>query len=75
MHSHVRSLWTFIYLSIYSYLFALQPFEFSYMEMKIIENTFPPYEDLHAFHFPHHPSLTPPLVMSNAETVAWSLQH
>jgi hypothetical protein len=36
----------FIYISIYSYSCALEPFKFSYMEMKIFENTFPPYEDL-----------------------------
>ncbi len=26
------------------YLFALRPFKFAYMEMKIFENTLPPYE-------------------------------
>jgi hypothetical protein len=27
-------------------MFALKPFKFAHMEMKIFENTFPPYEDL-----------------------------
>ncbi len=46
MYSSVRSLWIFINIFIWSYLFALKPFMFTYMEMKIFENTFPPYEDL-----------------------------
>ncbi len=36
----------YIYISIYFYLFALKPFKITYMEMKIFENNFPPYEDL-----------------------------
>jgi hypothetical protein len=50
MYSPVRSLWTFIYIyyllisvchkTIQVYIHVV------YMEMKIFENTFPPYEDL-----------------------------
>jgi hypothetical protein len=70
MYSIVRSLWTIVYISIYSYLFALKPFNFTYMEMKLFENTFPPYENLQilgigTFHFTS--PLTAPLVKSNAE--------
>jgi hypothetical protein len=44
-----------IYLYFYSYVFALNPFKFTYMGMKIFENTYPPYEEItnswHTFHF------------------------
>ncbi len=58
----------YIYFSIYSNLFSLKPFKFTYMEMKIFENTFPPYEDLQVIGMLFIPisPLTPPLVMSNA---------
>jgi hypothetical protein len=51
-------------------MFALKPFKFTYIEMKIFENTFLPSEDLQihgtvCFPLPTSP-LTPPLVMSNA---------
>jgi hypothetical protein len=44
MHIPIRSLGTYIYISIYSYLYALKPFKFTYMAIKIFENTFPPCE-------------------------------
>jgi hypothetical protein len=70
MHSPVRSLWTFNYISIYSCLFALKPpFKSTYMEMKIFENIFPPHEDLQTLRMlftSHITSHTTPLVMSNA---------
>ncbi len=50
-------------------MFALKPFKFTFMQMKIFENTFPLYEDLQIllayFSLPTSP-LTPFLVMSNA---------
>ncbi len=67
-HIPVRSLWKYIYISIYLYMFALKPFKFTYMEMKIFENTYPPYEDLQILgilftsHFTPH---TPIMVKTN----------
>ncbi len=39
-----RSLWTDIYISIYSYPFAPKPFKFTYIDMKIYECSLSPYE-------------------------------
>jgi hypothetical protein len=63
MHSPARSLRKYIYIFIYSYLFAQKPFKVTYMEMKIFENSFPPYENLKflgCFSLPTSP-VTPPL--------------
>jgi hypothetical protein len=49
-------------------MFALKPFKFTYKEMKIFENTFPPYEDFQILGilFTSYITLTPPLEKSNA---------
>jgi hypothetical protein len=64
IYSPIRSLWTKKYISIYSYMFALKSFAFTYLK----KNSFSPFEDLKfltCFSLPTTP-LTSPLVMSNA---------
>ncbi len=38
---------------------CLKPFKFTYMEMKIFENTFPPYEDIQILHMLFTSHITP----------------
>ncbi len=76
-NSPVRSMWTFVYNSIYSYLFAITPFKVTYMD----ENIWNPLAYIwrltnswYAFHFPHHPSHHPWWWVM-PKFLAWSLQH
>ncbi len=60
MHSPV----TYIYISINSYLFALKPFKFIYIE-KIFENSFSPYEDLQILGMLFTSHITPHTTLGN----------
>jgi hypothetical protein len=47
-------------------MFALKPIKFTYMEIKIFESSFSPYEDLHILGMLFTSPLTSPLVMCSA---------
>jgi hypothetical protein len=59
------------------YLFALRPFKFAYMEMKIFENTLPPHENLHILDKLFTSHIIPHTTLGTEQSLAlaWSLQH
>jgi hypothetical protein len=60
MHSPVRSMRTYNYISIYSYVFPkTNKVYIQYMEMKIFESSFSPYEDLQILGMLFNSHMTP----------------